>query len=295
MKKYICLRDDDTSYFTSPEDLIQAYGIYWGMLPVTLATVPFINGNNSRVIENEKYSDKFKKTREWEKIASVEELTEYHATHPIGLNHRLIAELKKQIGNGKVEIAQHGVNHLYNERGAEMFSDQVGYYAIRAGKEYLEKVFSCNINTFIAPSNTVDRKCSEYIDSLSMNLFCCKISYEDSIDRICSILKSPKTMLEKIKRGKQDKLMPLKTRNGITIIDCVTYGTMCDEDVVYDSVIERLNYSGFVALCTHYYMFNDDQYKRHYQNLLKRLFELEDVEFVTASEYYKLAKEHFYE
>ena len=40
----IALRDDDTSFFTSPADLERVYADVWDRVPVCLATVPFTVG-----------------------------------------------------------------------------------------------------------------------------------------------------------------------------------------------------------------------------------------------------------
>lgn len=47
-KMYFCIRDDDTSFFTSPEELERAYGdiVRWG--PVSLAVVPFHRAGTSK-------------------------------------------------------------------------------------------------------------------------------------------------------------------------------------------------------------------------------------------------------
>ena len=41
-RMYFCIRDDDTSFFTSPEELERVYGQISQLGPVSLAVVPFI-------------------------------------------------------------------------------------------------------------------------------------------------------------------------------------------------------------------------------------------------------------
>ena len=40
----LAIRDDDTCYFTAPEDLERVYGDVWDRVPICLATVPFAVG-----------------------------------------------------------------------------------------------------------------------------------------------------------------------------------------------------------------------------------------------------------
>ena len=50
---YFCIRDDDTSFFTSPEELEHAYGevTQWG--PVSLAVIPFCRAGLSKGVTGE--------------------------------------------------------------------------------------------------------------------------------------------------------------------------------------------------------------------------------------------------
>ena len=40
----VAIRDDDTSYFTTPDALERVYGDVWDRVPVCLAVVPFAIG-----------------------------------------------------------------------------------------------------------------------------------------------------------------------------------------------------------------------------------------------------------
>ena len=125
--KYICLRDDDTNFFTTVEELRVAYGQYWGKVPVTLATIPFAHGSEKKIFDVEiPYEKKFENLRQWELNASADELSEYHKVHPIGDNRGLVVELKTLTEKGMIEIAQHGVLHRYTEFGAELLGDRKG-------------------------------------------------------------------------------------------------------------------------------------------------------------------------
>ena len=42
-KMLVNIRDDDTNYYTSPDDLKQAYGEFLGKIPITIAVIPFVS------------------------------------------------------------------------------------------------------------------------------------------------------------------------------------------------------------------------------------------------------------
>lgn len=295
MKKYICLRDDDTNFFTTVDELREGYGKIWGKHPITLATVPFAHGSERKIMDYDLEKNKFQLLREWEIQATAEELTEYHKAHPIGDNKELVAELRRQIAAGKIEIAQHGVFHRFNERGAELYGDEMAFGALRDGKEYLEKVFQTQIKTFIAPANTIDRCCARYVKDLGLHLFCGAIRFKNGWDKLLSIVEDPLSGKEKFIQTVQKKHKPLLRRCGQYMFGSVTYNVFDDYEDVKKQVLERLESCGYAALGTHYRLLANLDYRSNYQRLVSELSQLPDVEFVTAEQYYKSMKEKYYE
>jgi hypothetical protein len=47
------IRDDDTNYFTQPEQLARVYGAVWEVCPVSLSVVPFQACTRSGAIPRE--------------------------------------------------------------------------------------------------------------------------------------------------------------------------------------------------------------------------------------------------
>ena len=88
---YFCIRDDDTSFFTSPEDLERVYGevSQWG--PISLAVVPFHRAGTSKAVP-----DKFR--GRW-------------SVHPLHENQPLVDYLRMGISTGRFEIMLHGYYH----------------------------------------------------------------------------------------------------------------------------------------------------------------------------------------
>lgn len=297
MKKYICLRDDDTSFITRAEDLSDAYDCYWNVLPVTLATVPFSHGSQQLSLSCEgRHPEKFEVLYNWEKNASADQLTAYHRTHPIGENRELVEYLKPMIRNEKVEIAQHGVNHRYHQRGPEMLSDQHNLYTIRAGKEYLEKVFDIKVVTFVPPSNCVDRKIVKILAKLDLHLFNSgSIHYKSSFERLYNICCDIPGLCEKISQSVKHETRPIIRRCGTHIFGSATFGKWCTVDEMYACVMNSLEEAGFSGLGTHYMLFSDLEYKKKYLQLLDKLTDQREIEFVTAKKYYELLMKKYYE
>lgn len=293
MKRYVCLRDDDTNYHTRPEDLINAYGEFWGKVPITLATVPFSHGSQQKVIEFQDYGkERDTKHREWVKNATAEELTNYHKVWPIGANKDLVEMLRPLVASGMIEIALHGVHHAYNERGPEMYSNETGFEAIRDGKEYLEKVFSTDIVTFIPPSNTIDVTSVGYIKRLNMRLFSSGTIVKDNSNIKTHDFHSVLVSLER--RLLREPPKPLKKNFGIMQFSSLTFDPFKDYDSVCQVITNSLDETGFAGLGTHYTCFVRPGYKERYHKLLHFLQDEMDVTFVTAKDYYNLMMEKYY-
>ena len=295
MKKYICLRDDDTSYYTSPHELIDGYGEFWGVLPITLATVPFVHVSS---VELSKLyiqgRNKYECLREFEEKSTVEYLNEYHKIHPIGDNKAILDLLKPMVKDGLVEIAQHGITHKYSESGPEMLSTKMAKEVIRDGKEYLEKVFEVSIKTFIPPSNTIDVQCAKWVKTLGMNLMTsgpiCKngnyskfaIDYKTLLGRIVAkIISCPWSQ------------RPINYYFGMNVISSFTFGEGTDANVMHEKVKSRLDKCGFAAIGTHYTCFSNNKCRESFWNLLSLLSNNNDVTFVTASQYFDLLVERY--
>lgn len=293
--KYICLRDDDTSFFTTIDELRKGYGEFWGTIPVTLAVIPFEHGSERKILDYDLKNDKFRMLRKWQRKASAEELSEYHKVYPVGDNRELIEELKYLFKNNKVEIAQHGVFHRYNERGGELFADEMAYVAIRDGKEYLEKVFSSKVMTFIPPSNTIDEGCLNYVERLDMHLFCSgSIQFKSLTDKVFAYMKDPVSVAEILESKLIRRKLPIHRRLGIYMFGSITYNIFDNENEIIHKVIKNLDECGFAALGTHYRLLADIKYRSHYHHILSILMDRGDIEFVTANQYYQLMMEKFH-
>jgi hypothetical protein len=88
---YFRVRDDDTSFFTTPDELECAYGeaTQWG--PVSLAVIPYCRAGLSKGVPG-----KFR--GRW-------------STHPLHENGALVRYLRAGVSEGRFEIMLHGYYH----------------------------------------------------------------------------------------------------------------------------------------------------------------------------------------
>lgn len=135
---YFCIRDDDTSFFTSPEDLERVYGevSQWG--PISLAVVPFHRAGTSGVVPE-------KCRRRW-------------SVHPLHENRPLVDYLRMGVAQGRFEIMLHGYHHdeLYDRwefAGGHDLAQRVTH-----GRQYLEDLLGATIRVFVPPYNSINRQ-----------------------------------------------------------------------------------------------------------------------------------------
>lgn len=135
---YFCIRDDDTSFFTSPQELEAAYGqiSQWG--PVSLAVVPFHRAGTSKGVP-EKFRGRW-------------------TVHPLHENRELVEYLRAGISKGCFEIMLHGYHHDDPSGRAEFSAGTDLIQKVADGRKYLEDLLGATIRVFVPPHNTVGRQ-----------------------------------------------------------------------------------------------------------------------------------------
>jgi Uncharacterized protein conserved in bacteria (DUF2334) len=133
-----CIRDDDTSGFTSPDDLEQAYAevTRWG--PVSLAVVPFHRAGTSKGVPVEFRG-------QW-------------SVHPLHHNAPLVEYLRRGVADGRYEIMLHGYHHDETGRPFEFVASEDLERRVREGRRYLEDLLGCRIRVFVPPRNSISRE-----------------------------------------------------------------------------------------------------------------------------------------
>ncbi len=287
--KYICLRDDDTNFYTTVEELRLAYGPYWGVIPITLAVIPFAHGSERKIFDVEiPYEKKFENLRLWEQNATAEELSEYHKLHPVGDNKELVQELTAMATQGVIEIAQHGVYHRYTELGAELIGDRMSFTALRDGKEYLEKVFGVKVRTLIPPGNVIDLILIKYMNRLGMHLLSSgRIRAKNRWETVKTYIQHPESFCDRRRKSPR----PIHHRYGIHYFGSHTFEDGCDATHLLETIKNDLNTCGFSALGTHYRYLLEEAHRTAYHTLIDNIINIDGVRFITASEYYAKAIE----
>ena len=145
-----CIRDDDTSFFTSPDELDRAYGEVTKYGPVSLAVIPFCRAGTSRGIP-EAYRDRW-------------------SVHPLGENTALVEYLRHRIANGRYEAMLHGYHHDEPGIVREFVGGLDLSRKVREGKQYLEDLLHTTIRVFVPPHNAIDRSGLEAITREGLHL-----------------------------------------------------------------------------------------------------------------------------
>jgi len=144
------IRDDDTNFFTNPEDLEKIYSRIWNICPISLTVVPFIASMKSPAIP-EKY---------WQgdRIFSI------------GENKKLVEFLKSKISENKISILMHGYSHKNYENGYEFEVGENLYEKVRKGKKYLQELFEVEIKTFVPPHNSLSKEGMKAVIANKLNI-----------------------------------------------------------------------------------------------------------------------------
>jgi len=135
---HFCIRDDDTSFFTRPEDLERVYGQATGWGPVSLAVVPFHRAGTSRGVPEK-----------WRGRWSV---------HPLHDNRELVEYLRAGVAGRRFEVMLHGYHHDEPDSAFEFGTGPGLTQRVRDGRHYLEDLLGTRVRVFVAPRNAIGRR-----------------------------------------------------------------------------------------------------------------------------------------
>jgi len=154
---YFAIRDDDTSFFTRPEELETAFSDI-PLIPVSLSVIPAAAAEHGTV---KPYGDVA--ATGWGMIADNTQLVEY---------------IRSNMERGRYEVLMHGIHHRYLRQGDSWIPEMccMSYDQIRtefpAMREYLQETFGCEIKTFVAPSNSMGKEAFRWLDEQGMDTMC---------------------------------------------------------------------------------------------------------------------------
>ena len=130
-----CIRDDDTSYFTSPEELDAVYSEAELKGPVSLAVVPYHCAGTSK---------------------GVPETFRMRGTiHPLHENAALVEYLRNGISKGRFEVMLHGYHHDEPDGLPEFTNRNDLWQRVSRGRKYLEDLLGTAVRVFVPPRNTI--------------------------------------------------------------------------------------------------------------------------------------------
>jgi len=157
----VAIRDDDTSYFTSPAALERVYRDVWDRVPICLAVVPFAIGYEQAGIPREYWS-------------STDEM-------PLERNRALVSFLRELIAAGKATIALHGCTHQDVAGGYEFQAAPDLRARLTRGREYLETLLGCRISVFVPPHNALSKRGLEAVADAGLNVLGSFLSFRPSM------------------------------------------------------------------------------------------------------------------
>jgi len=147
-----CIRDDDTCFFTTPDDLEAAYGNITKLGPVSLAIIPFCRAGSNRAVPEK-----------WRGRWSV---------HPLHENASLVSWLRASIAAGRFEPMLHGYHHDETAFREEFVKGTDLARKVSDGRKYLEDLLSAPVRVFIPPHNAIGRKGLKAIVREGLHLGC---------------------------------------------------------------------------------------------------------------------------
>lgn len=157
----VAIRDDDTSYFTTPEALDRVYGDVWDRIPVCLAVVPFAIGYEQPGIPRE----------------------HWHSGESFALdrNPALVSFLRELIGTKRVTIALHGCTHQDYPNGYEFQAAPDLPDRVLRGRAYLEALLECRISLFVPPHNALSKRGLAAVSAAGLDILGSFLSFRPSM------------------------------------------------------------------------------------------------------------------
>ena len=227
--KTLVIRDDDISYFTSPDRLKQVYTRLWEKgLPVCLAVIP---AHNANVHVAHREGNPFDPS-------IAKEMRGQDFSFPVSANQELCTFLEGLYQEGLIEICLHGFTHGYMEFSAT--DDQLVDDKLNKGRKEMENAFpDTYITTFIAP-----------YDNISPEAFS-RITAQDY--DVCTIPESVPQRLNAKTGSYQHLILP----SGNHAFTCSEYLFTHREQPqqALSNALRRLEDENFLIITNHYWTF----------------------------------------
>ncbi len=291
------IRDDDTNYFTTPQDLEACYADIWQDYPPTLCLISKVKGKWSHWV-HQIYQDKH--DTDWE--AWKKDDTPY----PIEGNGPLVEFLKSKIKEGKLDVGYHAKHHRNEDkylpksrannyvRGAEYFTMRDLTDDIKEEVEHLNKLLDTDISVFTPPQNLLSEKGYEAVLNAGLNICGGGIPfYKKEKDKTGWKNIRKQAMFKLLHRDADyPKVVRYTNHNEIAYHYPLQPGTRLDS-LMYDFDMVH-KYDGDFVLSTHYVEFDYPMVydktitmKKVLVDFLDYVSQFDDVQKVTLSEMLK--------
>lgn len=150
------IRDDDTNFFTDPDELRDCYGAVWDLVPPSLCIITKVKGNWPKWTE---HIYEHKQDTDWESWQAD------NTIYPIEENEALIDFLKTMIRAGKIDVCFHAKHHRNSDeilppevesnyiRCAEYFTVDDHADEIKQEIEHLSRLLDYKVSVFAPPQD----------------------------------------------------------------------------------------------------------------------------------------------
>lgn len=253
------IRDDDTNYYTQPEDLQRCYGDIWNDFAPTLSLISKVKGNWLYWV-HQIYKDKHQ--TDWTAW------TNDNTIYPIENNTALVTFMKEKIADGKLDISFHAKHHRNEDpelptgmsnnyvRGAEYFTTRDLSQDIKAEINHLNKIFNTKISVFTPPQNLLSELGYKAVLDAGLNLCGGGIPFYKKEKNIPGIINIVKQLTFKVINRESDyaKVLKYANHNEIAYHYPLQPTTRLDS-LIYDFEMVRKHDGDFV-LSTHYVEFD---------------------------------------
>jgi hypothetical protein len=268
----IALRDDDTCYFTSPDELERVYGDVWQRVPVCLATVPFAVGYpRAGIPESEWHSGR---------------------RFPREENRELGEWLRRRIAERRSTVALHGYTHEDYPDGFEFQAAPDLDRRVMEGRASLERVLHTPIRLFVPPHNALSKRGLAAVSLAGMNVLGSFLSFRPTNRAWDRFTFSNWRRIQQFRRAtsrtRGDRLVyphPLRyERHAEFGCHGLIPGTTFEE--LATGLDEARRFGGDFCLATHYWEV-DERLKSVLLQFLDHAEKFPDVRFVTADELFQ--------
>ncbi len=253
------IRDDDTNFYTSPEELEQCYNDIWSDIPVTLCVISQVKGNWKKWV-HEIYDQKHQ--TDWNAWANDD------VPHPIDDNRELVNYLNEKIKDGRVDIGFHAKYHRNGDdvlpenmsnnyvRGAEFYTNRDLTQYIKNEVDHLNSLFNYPITVFTPPQNLLSKQGYNSVIKAGLNICGGGITFYKKSKNLKGLINIGKQLYFKLLHGDADYPYVLDYGDHTEIPYHYPLQPGTPLRLLTDAFEMVRRYDGDFVLSTHYVEFN---------------------------------------